>query len=188
MDTGEPAARASACSTCRRWSTPAKGTGLRPYSSTCRARGLSRWEHRAPWDPAPAHVIGELARQRGPTTHAAGRVAKSWLSYGGANRTAAILPWGRPTTWRKCRGNASAAYLRHLAAAFDSDVAAASESGAAQQSPLTVPASFDGRRACADAARGGVGGLEHVTLLEKPQAPLCVARARGRLAAPGHRG
>ena len=50
-----------------------------------------------PWDSAPAHVIGELARRRGaenPMRLIAS--AKSWLSYGGANRTAPILPWGAP--------------------------------------------------------------------------------------------
>ena len=42
--------------------------------------------------------------------------AKSWLSYGGANRTAPILPWGAPAEMPQLSPvDASAEYLRHLA-------------------------------------------------------------------------
>jgi hypothetical protein len=127
-----------------------------------------------PWDPAPAHVAGELARRRGaenPSRLVAS--AKSWLSYGGANRTAAILPWGAPADVAHVSPvEASAAYLRHLAATFDTAVGGgdAALSLAQQDVLLTVPASFDeeARELTLRAARSA--GLEHVTLLEEPQA------------------
>lgn len=127
-----------------------------------------------PWEPAPRFVIGELARRRGaesPVRLVAS--AKSWLSHGDANRTAAILPWGAPPEVPHVSPvEASAEYLRHLAAAFDADVAAgdAAAALAAQDILLTVPASFDeeARELTLQAARSA--GLQHVTLLEEPQA------------------
>jgi hypothetical protein len=127
-----------------------------------------------PWNDHPAHVVGELARRRGaesPTRLVAS--AKSWLSFGGANRTAPILPWGAPEEVPHLSPvDASAEYLRHLAAVFDVEVAGGkSDSVLAQQDVLlTVPASFDeeARELTLRAARAA--GLEHVTLLEEPQA------------------
>jgi hypothetical protein len=127
-----------------------------------------------PWDPTPAFVAGEMARRRG--SEAPARLiasAKSWLSYGGANRTAPILPWGAPEEIPHLSPvDASAAYLRHLAAAFDGSVAAKDPVMALAQQDvlLTVPASFDeeARELTLRAARDA--GLEHVTLLEEPQA------------------
>ncbi|CAN5652076.1 Hsp70 family protein [soil metagenome] len=127
-----------------------------------------------PWNPDGRHVIGELARRRG-TENPARLVAsaKSWLSHAGADRTAPILPWGAPEDVPHVSPvEASAEYLRHLSATFDRDVAASSpESGlAAQDVLLTVPASFDeeARELTLRAARAA--GLQHVTLLEEPQA------------------
>ena len=127
-----------------------------------------------PWSPQPPYVIGELARKRGAENPA--RLvssAKSWLSYGGAQRTAPILPWGAPNEVPHISAvDASAEYLRHLAAVFALGVADADpELAFAQQDLLlTVPASFDeeARELTLRAARGA--GLQHVTLLEEPQA------------------
>jgi hypothetical protein len=129
-----------------------------------------------PWDEAdrPAHIVGELARKRG--AEAPARLvasAKSWLSHAGANRSAAILPWGAPDEVPKISPvSASSEYLRHLRSAWDASVGAgdASQTLDRQQVFLTVPASFDEEareltlRAAADA------GLSNVTLLEEPQA------------------
>jgi molecular chaperone DnaK (HSP70) len=127
-----------------------------------------------PWNPQPAHVVGELARRRGaenPTRLIAS--AKSWLSYGGAKRTAPILPWGAPADVAHLSPvDASAEYLRHLAEAFDADVVAGRKDLALahQDVLITVPASFDeeARELTLRAARAA--GLEQVTLLEEPQA------------------
>jgi molecular chaperone DnaK (HSP70) len=127
-----------------------------------------------PWDPRPTHVIGELARRRGAEN--AMRLvasAKSWLSYGGAKRTAPILPWGAPEEVAHLSPvDASAEYLRHLAAAFDVTVAGgeADLALARQDVLITVPASFDeeARELTLRAARAA--GLDQVTLLEEPQA------------------
>ncbi len=127
-----------------------------------------------PWDAAPAHVVGELARKRGAEN--AMRLvasAKSWLSYGGANRTAAILPWGAPEEVPHVSPvDASAAYLRHLAAAFDSNVAGGKKSLrlAHQDILLTVPASFDEEARELTLRAAAAAGLANVTLLEEPQA------------------
>ena len=127
-----------------------------------------------PWNPQPVHVVGELARRRGaenPTRLIAS--AKSWLSYGGAKRTAPILPWGAPADVAHLSPvDASAEYLRHLAAAFDADVVGGKKKLALahQDVLITVPASFDeeARELTLRAARAA--GLEQVTLLEEPQA------------------
>ena len=78
-----------------------------------------------PWDPSPTQVVGDVARRRGaenPSRLVAS--AKSWLSHGGVDRRAPILPWGAPGTMPHISPvDASAAYLRHLAAAFDQEVA-----------------------------------------------------------------
>ena len=127
-----------------------------------------------PWEEAPRLVTGELARRRGaenPQRLIAS--AKSWLSHGGANRTAPILPWGAPDEVPHISPvEASAQYLKHLAAVFDREVAAGDSALALAQQDvlLTVPASFDeeARELTLRAARSA--GLEHVTLLEEPQA------------------
>jgi hypothetical protein len=127
-----------------------------------------------PWNANPAFVVGELARKRGaesPSRLVAS--AKSWLSHGAANRTAPILPWGAPDEVPHISPvDASAEYLRHIAAAFDADMATANPAVALAQQDilLTVPASFDeeARELTLSAARAA--GLAHVTLLEEPQA------------------
>jgi hypothetical protein len=127
-----------------------------------------------PWNPNADRVVGELARRRG-AENALRLVAsaKSWLSYAGANRTAPILPWGAPAEVPHISPvEASAEYLRHLAAAFDSEVAQGDGTLALAQQDvlLTVPASFDeeARELTLLAAR--TAGLTNVTLLEEPQA------------------
>ena len=80
-----------------------------------------------PWREA-ARDVGELARKRGaenPVRLVAS--AKSWLWYGAANRSGAILPWGAPEEVPKISPvDASAAYLRHLRDAWNHNRAAAS--------------------------------------------------------------
>jgi molecular chaperone DnaK (HSP70) len=127
-----------------------------------------------PWDPAPRFVAGELARRRGAESPA--RLiasAKSWLSYGGANRTAPILPWGAPDEIPHISPvDASAEYLKQLAAAFDREVANgdAALSLAKQEILLTVPASFDEEARELTLRAAQIAGLPNVTLLEEPQA------------------
>ena len=128
-----------------------------------------------PWDPRPPHVVGELARKRG-AENAVRLVAsaKSWLSYGGAQRTAPILPWGAPDDVPKLSPvDASAAYLRHLDATLSALLVGSSEGKqtiAHQDVLLTVPASFDEGARELTVRAAEQAGLEHVTLLEEPQA------------------
>ena len=127
-----------------------------------------------PWNAAPPHVVGELARRRGaenPSRLVSS--AKTWLSHGAAARTEPILPWGaQPEVPHLSPVDASAEYLRHLAAAFEHELGEGEPGGAlaAQDILLTVPASFDeaARELTLQAAR--TAGLETVTLLEEPQA------------------
>ena len=127
-----------------------------------------------PWNPQPSYVVGEVARRRGvedPLRLVAS--AKSWLSHGGANRTAPILPWNAPEdVTRISPVEASAEYLRHLAAAFDQEVAAGDpELALARQDVLlTVPASFDEEARELTLRAAHAAGLTKVTLLEEPQA------------------
>ena len=124
-----------------------------------------------PWTKGdPDEAVGEFARDFGG--NAASRLvssAKSWLCHPGVDRKADILPWKAPDDARKVSPlEASAKYLRHLAAAWDR--ANAKFPLAEQDVILTVPASFDAaaRDLTVEAAR--LAGLTRLTLLEEPQA------------------
>src|SRR5579862_3389702 len=96
-----------------------------------------------PWDAQPETVVGRLAQKRGVEN--AGRLvssAKSWLSHGGVDRTAPLLPFRAPEGVTKYSPvDASRSYLEHLRRAWDSKMTDAPFT--AQQVLLTVPASFD---------------------------------------------
>jgi hypothetical protein len=138
------------------------------------------WEDGASGDAGapPPHqaLVGELARELGAMTPV--RLvssAKSWLSHPTLDRRAATLPAGAPAEVPHVSPlEASARYLRHLAAAWDHAFAAGDPGRAlaAQRVVLTVPASFDAvaRELTVEAAR--LAGLPEVTLLEEPQAAL----------------
>ncbi len=126
-----------------------------------------------PWARDRDVAVGVLARARGADVP--GRLvasAKSWLCNASVDRTAPILPWGAEDGARRVSPiAATAAYLGHLREAWNA--AHAGEKGArleAQDVYLTVPASFDAaaRELTVQAAKDA--GLEHVTLLEEPQA------------------
>ena len=129
---------------------------------------------RLPWDKDPSFVVGELARKRGAESPS--RLvssAKSWLSYAAVNRTGPILPWQAPEDVPKLSPvNASSQYLQHLRALWDS--ARANENPELALSKLdvlvTVPASFDEEARELTVQAAAEAGLEHVTLLEEPQA------------------
>jgi hypothetical protein len=129
---------------------------------------------RLPWTPDRDFAVGEFARNHGsqvPTRLVAS--AKSWLCHPGVDRRGPILPWKAPDGSRKVSPlEASTLYLRHLAEVWNAKVAAgvAENRLETQDVILTVPASFDAvaRELTVEAARAA--GLEHVTLLEEPQA------------------
>jgi molecular chaperone DnaK (HSP70) len=123
-----------------------------------------------PWEEAPPRLVGRLAAKRG--AESLGRLvtsAKSWLSYTGADRTAAIQPVNAPDgAPRVSPVEASKAYLEHLKDAWD--YTHPDESFEQQQVVLTVPASFDevARQLTQQAA--GQAGYRNLVLLEEPQA------------------
>jgi molecular chaperone DnaK (HSP70) len=127
-----------------------------------------------PWKKKADRAVGTFAREHGAKVP--GRLvgsAKSWLSHAGVDRRAAMLPWNAPAEVEKVSPvEASTAYLAHLRDAWNAQVAGkAAEDRLEQQDVLlTVPASFDAvaRELTVEAARSA--GLEHVTLLEEPQA------------------
>ena len=131
-----------------------------------------------PWDSKAAAVVGEFARSQG--VKAPARLvssAKSWLSHAGVDRNSPLLPWQAPSDVpRLSPVEASARYLRHLAAAWDHRFASrggAEESAlASQEIILTVPASFDAAARDLTLAAATQAGLRNVTLLEEPQAAL----------------
>jgi molecular chaperone DnaK (HSP70) len=131
-----------------------------------------------PWDPAPAWVIGELARRHGsqvPTRLVAS--AKSWLCHAGIDRTSPLLPWQAPDEVSKVSPlEASAGYLSHLRAAWDHRFANQDEPTTVrltdQDVILTVPASFDAAARELTLQAAVQAGLDQVTLLEEPQAAL----------------
>jgi molecular chaperone DnaK (HSP70) len=127
-----------------------------------------------PWDPNRDYAVGEFARQQGgvvPTRVVSS--AKSWLCHAGVDRRGAILPWKSPDGARRVSPlEATTLFLRHLAEAWNYQVARDRPEYRIEQQDiiLTVPASFDAvaRELTVEAARAA--GLEHVTLLEEPQA------------------
>jgi hypothetical protein len=125
-----------------------------------------------PWESQPKFVIGELARKRGaenPSRLVAS--AKSWLSHAAVNRNAPILPWQAPNEVTKVSPlEASAQYLRYLRTVWDVQHPDDSSALSRQDVLLTVPASFDEEARELTLNAAGQAGLEHVTLLEEPQA------------------
>lgn len=127
-----------------------------------------------PWAAENDYCVGVFARDFGsqvPTRLVAS--AKSWLSYDGVDRHQPILPWHAPEDARTVSPvEASTMYLRHLREAWNQQIARENEADRLEQQDiiLTVPASFDAvaRDLTVQAARAA--GLEHVTLLEEPQA------------------
>jgi hypothetical protein len=129
---------------------------------------------RLPWDANRDFCVGEFARAFGsqvPTRLVVS--AKSWLCHPGVDRKAPILPFRAPETGRRVSPlDASTRYLKHVAEAWNAAMAkdVADHRLEAQEIILTVPASFDAaaRDLTIEAARAA--GLEHLTLLEEPQA------------------
>jgi hypothetical protein len=126
-----------------------------------------------PWDPERGFVVGELGRARG--AEAPQRVissAKSWLSYGGIDRRAGILPLNAASDIEKISPvEASFRLLDHLSDAFR---VARPEQGELSEHEvvLTVPASFDAGARDLTVEAALAAGFEQVTLLEEPQAAL----------------
>ncbi len=125
-----------------------------------------------PWDKDPRFCVGVFARERAASVP--GRVvssAKSWLCHPGVDRRSALLPAGAPDELpRLSPVEVSARLLQHLARAWDQ--AHPDAPLREQDVVLTVPASFDAvARALTEEAARSVG-LEHLTLLEEPQAAL----------------
>jgi len=127
-----------------------------------------------PWDRTPQAVAGAMARDHGallPTRQVMS--AKSWLSHGGVDRRAKILPRDaeRPLI---SPVEASARYLLHLRNSWNLAFATDGQGDASlferQDIVLTVPASFDeeARELTVESARQA--GLENLTLLEEPLA------------------
>lgn len=127
-----------------------------------------------PWNEKNDLAAGEFARNQGnqvPTRLVSS--AKSWLCHSGVDRHSPILPWKAPDNARRVSPvEANTAYLRHLCEAWNYRIARDVSANRLEHQDivLTVPASFDAvaRELTVEAARAA--GLEHVTLLEEPQA------------------
>src|SRR5689334_17096118 len=131
-------------------------------------------------DPAPPQIVGEFARWQGAKVPS--RLitsAKSWLSHGGVDRTAPILPWGAPPDVEKMSPvEASSRLLLHIRNAWNHAHPDALLENL--EVVITVPASFDeiARSLTVTAARRA--GFEKFTLLEEPQAAFYDFTARHR--------
>lgn len=131
-----------------------------------------------PWDAQMTRAIGEYARNRGAEIpHRLIASAKSWLCHALVDRNKPILPWEGPDEQLKLSPvAASAAILQHIRDAWDHEMARTPTGFddrlrmENQEILLTVPASFDAvaRELTVKAAQ--MAGLNHVTLLEEPQA------------------
>lgn len=128
-----------------------------------------------PWKKEePDYAVGVFAREQGSKvpTHLI-HSAKSWLSNAAANRRDKLLPFEASENERKMSPvEASASFLSHLRDAWNAVIAKNDPSLCLEEQEviLTVPASFDevARSLTVEAAR--LAGLQHLTLLEEPQA------------------
>ena len=115
-------------------------------------------------------VVGVLAQRKGLENP--GRLvssAKSWLSYAGVDRTAAILPIAAPEGIERISPvAASSQYLRSLREAWNTKSPDAPFE--AHQVLVTVPASFDAVARDLTLKAAEHAGYEKVILLEEPQA------------------
>ena len=114
--------------------------------------------------------------------------AKSWLAYGGVDRTAAILPFGHEAGARAVSPvDASSRFLAHVRDAWNVTRARGNDElrFEAQQIVLTVPASFDEEARELTVAAATAAGFANLTLVEEPLAalyswiaspPACAAR------------
>jgi molecular chaperone DnaK (HSP70) len=125
-----------------------------------------------PWTDKPTALIGAIARRLG--SHTPIRLiasAKSWLCHGGVDRREAFLPSGSLEEVEKLSPlKATALYLEHLRDAWNYHFPQFSLE--TQDVTITIPASFDpaARELTAEAATEI--GINHLTLLEEPQAAL----------------
>ncbi len=129
-----------------------------------------------PWNTTPGGatgpIVGEMARSHGALTPI--RLvssAKSWLSHGGVDRRAGLLPADAPPEVERLSPlGATTLYLQHLRAAWNHRHPDAPLEH--QSVTVTIPASFDpgARELTAEAAQAA--GYQDVTLLEEPQAAL----------------
>ncbi len=127
-------------------------------------------------DEAPDFAVGRWARQKATTMP--GRVvhsAKSWLAHASVGREERILPWHSDEVIgdeRRSPVEVAAAYLAHLKAAWDAEVAGGRREALFdhQDITITVPASFDevAQRLTLQAAQ--LAGYPAARLLEEPQA------------------
>ncbi len=115
-------------------------------------------------------IVGVLAQRKGLENP--GRLvssAKSWLSYAGADRTAAILPVAAPEGIDKISPvEASARYLRHLRDAWNQK--RPDEPFDSHQILVTVPASFDAVARDLTLKAAETADYRNIILLEEPQA------------------
>ncbi len=134
---------------------------------------FSKGALRLPWDTTePRYTVGIFARDHGATVP--GRLiasVKSWLCHSGVDRTAAILPWhGTSDVERLSPVAVSSRYLAHIAAAWNTRFP--EQPLHSQEVTLTVPASFDAVARQMTVAAAQQAGLQHLVLLEEPQAAL----------------
>ncbi|MBW1727110.1 MAG: Hsp70 family protein [Deltaproteobacteria bacterium] len=127
-----------------------------------------------PWQETSPLAVGEFAKNRGvelPNRLIAS--SKSWLCHTLVDRNKPILPWEGPEEkFKKSPVEASAAILQHIRDAWNHAMAADDESLKMenQEILLTVPASFDAVARELTVKAAEISGLNHVTLLEEPQA------------------
>ena len=134
---------------------------------------FSKGALRLPWDTTePRYTVGVFARDHG--ANVPGRMiasVKSWLCHSGVDRTAAILPWhGTSDVERLSPVVVSSRYLAHIAAAWNTRFP--EHPLQKQEVTLTVPASFDEVARELTVAAAQQAGLQHLVLLEEPQAAL----------------
>ena len=127
------------------------------------------------WDSS-GDPVGAFARDHGalvPSRQVAS--AKSWLAYGGVDRTAPILPFGHEPGERAVSPvEASARYLAHIRDSWNATHASgnAALQFEGQRIVLTVPASFDEEARELTIAAAAQAGLVHLTVIEEPLAAL----------------
>src|SRR5438093_172295 len=144
---------------------------LRSWASSSCGVSIRRRTNAGSWSSASVRMLRRCQNRRSSRPWRRIASVKSWLCHSGVDRTAAILPWhGTSDVERLSPVAVSSRYLAHIAAAWDTRFP--EHPLQRQEVTLTVPASFDevARRLTVAAAQQA--GLQHLVLLEEPQAAL----------------
>ncbi|MCE2984088.1 MAG: hsp70 family protein [Parachlamydia sp.] len=158
------------------FTAPGKVDSLSTLPSFCYLLEEHEWPQGTfslPWKKEEGNLVGQFAKLQGARVPSRMiQSAKSWLCNVASNRHDKILPMGADASRRMSPVDASARYLAHIKEVWNYSIAKNNPDLVFEEQDiiLTVPASFDETARALTVEAAKKAGLQHVTLLEEPQA------------------